>query len=142
MNPDILLLKVSGEKTRTSMVCEQRILSQRLFFANRDDRNTHKLSIYALEDCRRWTLKHCVNASGLFPDEDEYLQSGLLVGVAAIHPHCNSVFLFDSLQGRLMFYNMDSRSARVIRSVSETCLWSFVPYVPLHMETSALENGN
>nr|CAB3495504.1 unnamed protein product [Digitaria exilis] len=48
----------------------------------------------------------------------------------------------NTYKGRLMLYNMDSRSARVIRSVTETCLWSFVPYVPLHMETSALENGN
>ncbi|CAL4940152.1 unnamed protein product [Urochloa decumbens] len=114
----------------------------RLFYANRDDPNTHKLSIYVLEDSGRWILKHCVNTYGLFGNADEYLESGLLVGVAAIHPHCNSIFLFDSLQGRLMFYNMDSKSARVIRSVSETCLWSFVPYVPLYMETSALENGN
>ncbi|KAF8698880.1 hypothetical protein HU200_035142 [Digitaria exilis] len=114
----------------------------RLFYANRDDRNTYKVSIFVLEDHGRWTLKHSVNTKGLFADADEYLQSELLVGVAAIHPHCNSIFLFDSLQGRLMLYNMDSRSARVIRSVTETCLWSFVPYVPLHMETSALENGN
>ncbi|RCV44193.1 hypothetical protein SETIT_9G354400v2 [Setaria italica] len=130
----------------------------RLFYADRDDR---KLSIdqdyrklrmigaptcyqliYVLEGHGRWTLKHCVNTSRLFADADEYSQSGLLVGVAGIHPHCNSIFLFDSLQGRLMFYNMDSRSARVTRSVSETCLWSFVPYVPLYLETPALENGN
>ncbi|CAN6306158.1 unnamed protein product [Urochloa humidicola] len=114
----------------------------RLFYANRDDRNTYKLSIYVLEDHGRWTLKNCINTSGLFGNADEYLQSGLLVGVAAIDPHCNSVFLFDTLQGRLMFYNMDSRSARVIRSVAESCLWSFVPYVPLYKETAALENGN
>lgn len=114
----------------------------RLFYANRDARNASKLSIYALGENGRWTLKHCVDSSGLFADADEYLQSGLLVGVAAVHPHGDSVFLFDSLQGRLMSYGMGSRRGHIVRSVSESPLWSFVPYVPLYLEMAALESSN
>jgi hypothetical protein len=115
----------------------------RLFYANRDARNASKLSIYVLGEGEngRWTLKHCVDTSGMFAGE-EYLQSGLLVGVAAIHPHGDSIFLFDSLQGRLMSYGMGSRRGHVVHSVEESPLWSFVPYVPLYLETAALENSN
>nr|AGT16108.1 hypothetical protein SHCRBa_020_A05_F_120 [Saccharum hybrid cultivar R570] len=114
----------------------------RLFYANRDARNASKLSIYVLGEGEngRWTLKHCVDTSGMFAGE-EYLQSGLLVGVAAIHPHGDSI-LFDSLQGRLMSYGMGSRRGHLVHSVEESPLWSFVPYVPLYLETAALENSN
>ncbi|OQU92314.1 hypothetical protein SORBI_3001G326700 [Sorghum bicolor] len=117
----------------------------RLLYANRDARNASKLSIYVLGEGGngngRWTLKHCVEtSSGLFAGE-EYLQSGLLVGVAAIHPHGDSVFLFDSLQGRLMSYGMGSRRGHVVGNVEESPLWSFVPYVPLYLEMAALENS-
>ncbi|WVZ57368.1 hypothetical protein U9M48_007761 [Paspalum notatum var. saurae] len=113
-----------------------------LFYVKRDDRNTYKISIYLLEEHGGWTLKHCVNTSGLFGNTRDYFQSGSLVGVAAIHPHCNSVFLFHSLQGRMMIYNMDNQSGRVVRHVTAECLWSFVPYVPRYLETPALKNSN
>lgn len=111
----------------------------RLFYVKRAYRNTYSSSIYLLYE--HWwfvcTLKHRINTSRLFVEEEYYM------GVAAIiHPHCNSVFLFDSLQGRLMLYNMDNQSGRVIRRVEPANLWSFVPYVPLYLETSALANHN
>ncbi|CAD6204173.1 unnamed protein product [Miscanthus lutarioriparius] len=112
----------------------------RLFYANRDARNASKLSIYVLGENGCLTLKHCVDTSGMFAGE-EYLQSGLLGEVAAIHPHGDSIFLFDSLQGRLMSYGMGSRRGHVIRSVEESPLWSFVPYVPVYLEMAALENS-
>jgi len=65
--------------------------------------------------------------SGLvFADADEYLlQSVLLVEMAAIHPHGNSIFLFDSLQGKLISYSMDSQRVHVIRSVTKSpYFWS------------------
>ncbi|XP_002467650.1 F-box protein At5g07610 [Sorghum bicolor] len=125
----------------------------RLLYASRDVGNTSKLPIYVLlgeegeSNGSRWTLKHCVDTSGLvFTDADEYLlQSGLLVGlgVAAIHPHGDSIFLFDSLQGKLMSYSMDSQRAHVIRSVTKSpYFWSFLPYVPHYLETAALQNSN
>lgn len=46
---------------------------------------TYKRSIFVSEGHARWTLKHCVNTSGMFAGL-EYSESGLLVGVPSIHP--------------------------------------------------------
>ncbi|TVU45547.1 hypothetical protein EJB05_05036, partial [Eragrostis curvula] len=114
-----------------------------LFYANKDDRNPYRILVYALEDygSGRWTLKHSINASEIYASARQHLQSALQLEIAAIHPHCNLIYLVDCSYGTLISYNMDNRSVRDIRPITGICL-SFAPYVPFYLEIAALENGN
>ncbi|KAK3136244.1 hypothetical protein QOZ80_5BG0430320 [Eleusine coracana subsp. coracana] len=92
----------------------------------------HALLIYALQDDKEWILKQRVSTLDLFGPK--LLSRRQICTVAAFHPDCDLIILFDRPRKRLVSYDMTHRHMYVICTLEElpsVLGRPFIPYVPL-----------
>lgn len=108
-----------------------------LYFANTDDYEECKLSIWVLEDyiSEVWTLKHSVRNLNLFGVNNVYLQQDY--DIVAIHPERSMIFLVYGHDKVLMSYEMDSGKVQFIHDLGHRTDGPYIPYVPLYSESLA-----
>ncbi|TVU36826.1 hypothetical protein EJB05_18775 [Eragrostis curvula] len=110
---------------------------RRLFFLDAGAGSSYapELAIYALEPGRgggaeRWILKQRVRN---LQHQSGRMWFGTHHAVVGIHPECGVIFLFDSRGRKLVAYDMDQGTARVICTFTgPSRKYHFFPYVPLH----------
>ncbi|XP_051208984.1 F-box protein At5g07610-like [Lolium perenne] len=107
-----------------------------LYFANSDDYEECKLSIWVLEDYNSevWVLKHNVRYWNLF-GVNVYL--GQYYHIVAIHPERSTIFLVYGHGKVLMSYEMDSGKVQFIHDLGHVTDGPYIPYVPLYSESLA-----
>lgn len=113
-------------------------LSQgRLYLANIDHHDCHKLLIWVLEDygSEVWVLKHSVRPFDLFGVK--YVHRGIKFHIVALHPQRNMIFLVYGHDKALMSYEMDSGKVQFIRDLGNGSMGPYLPYVPLYSEELA-----
>ncbi|XP_037469697.1 F-box protein At5g07610-like [Triticum dicoccoides] len=113
-------------------------LSQgRLYLANIDHRDGHKLLIWVLEDygSEVWVLKHSVRPFDLFGVK--YVHQGIRFHIVAHHPQRNMIFLVFGHDKVLVSYEMDSGKVQFIRDLGNGSMGPYRPYVPLYSEELA-----
>ena len=113
-------------------------LSQgRLYFANIDHHDCHKLLIWVLEDydSEVWVLKHSVSPFDLLGVK--YVHRGIRFHIIAHLPQRNMIFLVYGHDKELMSYEMDSGKVQLIRHLGNGSMGPYFPYVPLYSEELA-----
>ncbi|KAK3163019.1 hypothetical protein QOZ80_1BG0096590 [Eleusine coracana subsp. coracana] len=134
-----------GQKWKVTRVCPEfpaklggnAVIGQsqrRLLFVDADCSGyAPELSIYALEShaggTERWILKQRVKSL----DQSGKMWFRKQHTVVGIHPDCGVIFLFDSRCRKLIAYDMDRTTARIISTFEEaSSKYHFFPYIPLH----------
>ncbi|KAM0887078.1 hypothetical protein ACQ4PT_029304 [Festuca glaucescens] len=108
-----------------------------LYFANTDDYEEYKLSIWVLEDYSSevWILKHSVRYLNLFGVNNVHLGQGY--DIVAIHLERSTIFLVYGHDKVLMSYEMDSGKVQFIHDLGHGTDEPYIPYVPLYSESLA-----
>ncbi|XP_051218458.1 F-box protein At5g49610-like [Lolium perenne] len=84
---------------------------------------------------REWVLKHS------FSKDELRTETGVEYKVAAIHPHCDTIFLDSRDADTLASYDTRQRKLRHILYLEKNKLALFVPYVPLFSDSFAGTDG-